>query len=83
MRDPNYYGSGASDWKVKDDGRWWLRDSTYSEPNGDYGLRSLLGLWPWRNTFSNPYTGADIEFNDQNNSYTTGNYYLVSTNAKP
>ena len=79
MRDPNYYGSGAPDWKVKDGGRWWLRNSKYKEPNGDYNFGALL----INQSFPNPYTGADIGLNDRNSSYYTGNYYLVSTNAKP
>lgn len=66
-------------WRVKDGGRWWLRDSTYSEPNGDYYWNGLLGGgmqpgWDPEND--------EFDFNDQG-AYSTGNYYLVSTNAKP
>jgi len=99
MRDPNYYGSGASDWKVPDGGRWWLRDTTFGEPNGDYLNYQMLGIYSIRvNTsdgsvdnvnenyeISENYSGEDLEFNDigDDKDHTTGGYYLVSTNAKP
>lgn len=80
MRDPRYYGTGAPDWKVPDNGRWWLRDTTYTEPNGDYTAYNFLGGY----TFANPYTGTDIVYNDVTpQTYVTGVSYLVSTNAKP
>lgn len=77
MRDPVYYGTGAPDWKVPDGGRWWLRDTTYGEPNGDYSNNVFLG-------FSNfTSTASDLRFNDIPQGYYTGTSYLVSTNAKP
>ena len=79
MRHSSYGGSSnASDWRVKDGGKWWLRDNAYGEPNGDYGLNGLLG----GGGLPNPYTLTDIGFNDLTNNYLTGNYYLVSTNTK-
>jgi hypothetical protein len=79
MRHSSYGGStNASDWRVKDGGKWWLRDNAYGEPNGDYGLNGLLG----GGGLPNPYSLTDIGFNDLTNNYLTGNYYLVSTNAK-
>ncbi len=99
MRDPNFYGSGADDWEVPDGGRWWLRDSTFGEPNGDYLNYQMLGIYSIRvNTsdgsaddtsesyrVSENYSGEDLEFNDIGNGrdHTTGGFYLVSTNAKP
>lgn len=80
MRNPISYGTGAPDWRVPDGGRWWLRDTTFSEPNGDYTAYNFLGGY----TFPNPYTGQDIQFNDvTGQNYTTGAYYLLSTNGKP
>lgn len=79
MRNPTYYGTGSSAHQVKDGGRWWLRDTTYSEPNGDYPAYGLFG------GFSQPainYNLEDLAFNDVSSGYATGNYYLVSTNAK-
>lgn len=78
MRWAPYYGSGTTAWQVNDGGRWWLRNSTFGEPNGDYGPQGWLGGY----TFPNPYNGEDLGFNDLSNNYETGNYYLVSTNAK-
>jgi len=75
-----YYGgtNNVPDWRVKDGGRWWLRDETYGEPNGDYGPNGLLG----GGGLPNPYNLTNLNFNDLWNNYSTGPFYLVSTNAK-
>ncbi len=80
MRSAEYGGiTNVKDWRVKDGGIWWMRDATYSEPNGDYTSDGLLGM----SSFPNPYNLTDIVFNDGNCCfYSTGNFYLVSTNAK-
>jgi hypothetical protein len=79
MRHSSFGGTNnAPDWRVKDGGRWWLRDNAYGEPNGDYGLNGLLG----GGGLPNPYSLTDINFNDLTSNYSTGNYYLVSTNTK-
>lgn len=68
--------SGIPDWKVPDGGRWWLSDSPYSEPNGDYaygGLLSLEGI---------SEDGTITRFNDAH-GVSTGTKYLLSTNAHP
>jgi hypothetical protein len=75
-----WYGSGSSAHRVKDGGRWWLRNTTFSEPNGDYGAYGLLGGYS-HPTY--PYSLTDLGFNDISANYATGNYYLVSTNMKP
>ena len=77
MRNPVGYGTGAPDWRVPDGGRWWLRDTTYPEPNGDYSNNVFLGL----SNFTS--TANDLRFNDIPQGYYTGTSYLVSTNAKP
>jgi hypothetical protein len=84
MRNPKYYGTGAPDWKVADVGRWWLRDTVFSEPNGDYTPNSFLWINAWTYSFPEPYVLADVGFNDYpvSGGYATGNYYLVSTNLK-
>lgn len=79
MRNPTFYGSGTSAWQVNDGGRWWLRDTTFGEPNGDYGVQGWLGGYG----IADPYTLGDMGFNDLSANYSSGNYYLVSTNAKP
>jgi hypothetical protein len=72
----------APDWQVKDGGRWWLRDTVYTEPNGDYTLGGFLGDLSSRAGLPNGYSLQDVMFND-GGSYATGTSYLVSTNAKP
>jgi len=80
MRNPAFYGTGTPDWRVPDGGRWWLRDTTFSEPNGDYTAYNFLGGY----THPNPYTGQDLQFNDATGqNYVTGGFYLLSTNSKP
>lgn len=84
MRSSSYGGTtNAPDWKVKDGGKWWLRDNVHSEPNGDYTNDGLLGLQAGGYTFPNPYDYSNIGFNDGGSSYFTGSFYLVSTNSKP
>lgn len=82
MRDPRFYGSGTEDWRTGDGGRWWLRNSTFGEPNGDYAARAFLGLASGGYSHVG-YAGGDIGFNDGTASYALGSFYLVSTNAKP
>jgi hypothetical protein len=82
LRHSSYGGTtNAADWRVKDGGKWWLRDNAHSEPNGDYNNNGLLGLHAGGYTFPNPYDYSNIGFND-GGAYSTGQYYLVSTNTK-
>ncbi len=74
MRSPKHYGSGCSAWRVPDGGRWWMRDSNYSEPNGDYTANCWLSMYK--------HDINDIRFNDGNCSYSTKKY-ICSTNDKP
>jgi len=84
MRNPNFYASGTSAWTVPDGGRWWLRDTVFSEPNGDYTPNSFLWINAWTYSFPEPYVLADVGFNDYpvGAAVESGNYYLVSTNLK-
>ena len=66
-------GASPGDWKVPDGGRWWLRDSQYSEPNGDYTGNCWLSMYKWDSN--------DIQFNDGGCSYSTSKY-VCSTNDK-
>ena len=82
MRNAQYYGNGvpANTWRTGDGGRWWLRNNTYSEPNGNYTPYSFLYFWS-----SYPpdnYNLQDMLFDDAS-TRSTGSKYLVSTNAKP
>jgi hypothetical protein len=84
MRNPIYYGTGAVDWKVPDGGRWWLRDTTFSEPNGDYLNYGFLAITANRVVYntgalgrvgstgyaiSESYNLQDISFNDIANGF--------------
>jgi len=71
----SHYGSGCSGWQVKDGGRWWLRDSTHSEPNGDYSGNGWLRIYGGTSPNS-------LGFND-GGAYSTDGNYVCSTNAKP
>ncbi len=73
MRHPASYGGGCNDWQVGDGGRWWLRDSNYGEPNGDYQANCWLSMYK--------FDPNDIQFNDGTCSYSTSKY-LCSTNDK-
>jgi len=75
-------GTYAPDWRVLDGGRWWIRDTAYSEPNGDYNVYGFLGNMDRGSFPGGTYSYGDLVFND-GGAYATGNYYLVSTNAKP
>tara|TARA_R100000278_G_scaffold57562_1_gene47363 strand:+ start:284 stop:1153 length:870 start_codon:yes stop_codon:yes gene_type:complete len=82
MRNAQYYGNGvpANTWRTGDGGRWWLRNNTYSEPNGNYTPYSFLYFWG--NHPPDNYNGQDLLFDDAGRR-STGSNYLVSTNAKP
>lgn len=74
MRNPTYYGSGCGEWQVGDGGKWWIRNNTHGEPNGDYNG------YGWQQIYFG--TGLDpIGFND-GGAYSTGSSYICSTNAK-
>ena len=73
FRQGNYYGSGFNDWRVIDNGRWWVRNSAHSEPNGDYDGYGGLGMYG--------QSGYDMGFNDGGAAGSSGQY-ICSTNAK-
>lgn len=60
------------DWQAIDGGSWWLRDTPYGEPNGDY----VAGCWL---SFGGTLPAT---FNDLNCIYATGSTYVCSTNDK-
>ena len=63
----------ANAWRAADNGRWWLRSTSYSEPNGDYTANCFMGG-------GSVTSATDITFNDMNCGYASGNYYICSTN---
>jgi subtilisin-like proprotein convertase family protein len=66
-----HYGGHCSDWQVPDGGKWWLRDTKYSEPNGDYTANCWLKL---QNSDVN-----NLQFNDFNCLHSSSKY-VCSTN---
>ena len=80
MRNPAFYSTGCPDWSVPDGGRWWLRDTTFYEPNGNYRADDVLGI----NSISLPLGGSSIYFDDDyNNSVFSTINYICSPNDKP
>merc|ERR1719326_1813634 len=62
-------------WKTSDGTPWWLRNSRYSEPNGDYTANCYLDLW-------RPPTSPDtVTFNDWNCNYRSRSYYCQPTKS--
>jgi hypothetical protein len=72
--------NGAPDWVCKDGGLWYIKDTPWGEPSGDYVANALLGIYSeilypqWLTPYGSP------GFNDANDIYYTGSTYLVSTN---
>ena len=81
MRSYDYGGNNCDDWRVLSGGKWWMRNSTHNEPNGDYsnyGFQRIYGG-------SRPSVGSvssNMGFND-GGRYSIGSRYILSTNAKP
>ena len=77
MRSSVYYIKGTTDWRVPDDGKWFIRDTTYVEPNGDYTANAFLGLLGLNSD------GSVKAFNDgYDYNYYTGTTIICSTNVK-
>merc|ERR1719408_1211160 len=57
-------------WKTSDGSAWWLRNSRYGEPNGDYRANCFLDLWRSPHASEN-----NIQFNDWNCNYRSRSYY--------
>ena len=89
FRDARFYSGGrsTSTHRSIDNGRWWIRNSGFSEPNGDYTGGQTYGGYGFPGAYlgvaNNDYNGQDIGFNDGTSGYPLGGYYLLSTNAKP
>merc|ERR1719401_2114033 len=68
-------------WTTKDGSPWWLRSTTYNEPNGDYHANCYLDLW------HNPKNADSVTWNDGGCSYRSKSYYCqlkeLSLTPKP
>ena len=65
-------------WKAVDDGQWWMRDTKYPQPNGEYTPGCWLTMDGWDDD--------DFKFNDERladgSCPVTVDTYLCSTNDK-
>ena len=55
-----------------DNGLWWLRDTPFTQPDGDYTANCFLALHGW--------TLPELAFNDSDCNFPSGNNYICSTN---
>merc|ERR1719157_303303 len=56
-------------WKTSDGSPWWLRNTKYSQPDGDYTANCFLRI------YSNPTSADTIRFNDHSCVGHSRNYY--------
>jgi len=59
-------------WVTSDRSPWWLRSTTYSQPNGDYSANCYMDLW------QNPSTENAVTFDDGNCNKHSRSYYCQS-----
>merc|ERR1719482_1739150 len=59
-------------WGTSDSSEWWLRDTAYSQPNGDYEANCYLDL------MSNPENENSITFDDVSCNAHSRSYYCQS-----
>ena len=67
-----YCSKTPNGWRATDGGGWWLRDSTYPEPQGDYFANCFLGM-DWSTGSNNV---SDLHFFDASCGPWTGKYYI-------
>ena len=58
--------SQQATWKTSDGSKWWLRDSKYNEPNGDYHANCYLHVYK--------VDPGDVRFNDGNCGHSSTDY---------
>merc|ERR1740130_171545 len=63
-------------WMTADRSPWWLRNSRYSEPNGDYKANCYMDLW------KTPVSESSVTFNDGNCNYHADSYYCQPVKKK-
>ena len=61
-----------SSWRTEDGSAWWLRDTKYNEPNGDYQPNCFLHIYD-----VNP---NNVRFNDGSCSYYSSDYLCQPEN---
>jgi len=63
-------------WRTADGSAWWLRSTTYNEPNGDYNANCYLDLW------HNPANENSVTWNDGRCNYHANSYYCQLAKRK-
>ena len=58
--------SQQSSWHTDDGAPWWLRDSKFNEPNGDYHANCYLHVYK--------VDPNDVQFNDANCAHSSTDY---------
>jgi hypothetical protein len=76
MRSSRYYLTGITAWRVPNNGKWYIRDTTYSEPSSDYTANGFLVMG------NLDVNGNVLSFNDIYGGYSTGTTVICSTNVK-
>jgi len=59
----------AHGWVTSDGSSWWLRDSAYTQPSGDYTANCFMDLW------QNPINGETVTFDDRDCEVHSTSYY--------
>ena len=62
-------------WRTEDGSAWWLRDTKYNEPNGDYKPNCYLHVYD-----VNP---DNVRFNDGNCNYSSSDYLCQPEDLSP
>jgi len=68
----NSGNANQKSWVTQDSAPWWLRSTTYSEPNGDYHANCYLDLW------HTPSSENSVTWNDGSCGYHAKSYYCQS-----
>jgi len=63
-------------WRTSDGSPWWLRSSTYSQPDGDYTANCYMDLW------KTPFSETNIMFNDVKCTAHSDAYYCQPVKKK-
>lgn len=63
-------------WRTSDGAAWWLRNSRYGQPDGDYTANCFMDLWRKPNSENN------IQFNDYRCNYRSRSYYCQPIQTK-
>ena len=64
-----------SSWKTSDDSAWWLRDTKYNEPNGDYRPNCYMTV--------NNVDPNDVRFNDASCGISSSDYLCQPRQRAP